>query len=168
MKAWHDALRGYRRSAMTETSPDSSRVLFVVCSESRAVGRLVAGCGPAMVLQQLGSGGDWSEPGTRATVEYAIEVARVRRIVVCGHAGCAADHAADGPRSREASQRSVVERCERLYRDPALGRLLREHGVVVAPIWFDEEEGDVYRCDVEGRRATLLSDEDFGRLVDGP
>lgn len=42
---------------------------------------------------------------------------------------------------------------------------MRDHGVTLQAIWFDDREGDVYAGDIAGRSATLMSNEDFGRVV---
>lgn len=165
MSSWHDALRTYRRSAAEPRLAGGSSVLFVLCTKNRAAAQLIAGCPTAMALQQLSAGADWSEPGTRATLEYAIEVEGVRKIVVCGHLERGSAPVAIGQSARQASQHSVAEKCMRLRRDGHLARLLRERRVIVTPIWLDDEEGDLFECDVEGGAARLLSDEAFGRLV---
>ena len=143
--------------------------MFVLCSENYAAAAVVAACEPAIVLQTLGGARDPSDVSTRATFEYALRRKGVRRIVVCGHLACQAVALEPPLRqradARTTTQADVVAQCRKLRQDARIGALLREHRVTLQAIWFDDREGDVYACDIEGRTATLMSDEDFGRLI---
>lgn len=165
MSHWHDALRAYRRRPLTDAAdPEPSNVMFVICSESHAAGELVAAFEPALVLQTFGGARTPSDAGTQATIEYAVRSRGVRHIVVCGHEGCRAVPTS-GRSSREATQADAVAQCLALRRDEHLSALFRAHGVVLRALWLDEPEGDVYACDLEGRRAGLMGDQDFAAML---
>jgi carbonic anhydrase len=161
MARWEEALRAYRRRSL-EPAPGAaaSDVMFVLCSECHAGAELVASMQPAMVLQTLGGAGAPADPAVRATFEYAVRSKGVRRIVLCGHEGCQA--VAEG--GRAASQAHVVSQLRSLLDDEEIGPVLRARRVKLRALWFDEREGDVYACDVEGRPAALLDDEDLARM----
>jgi len=167
MAAWHEALRTYRRRSVTDLHDETSNVMFVLCSENHAAAAVVAACEPAIVLQTFGGARDPADASTRATFEYAVRLKGVRKVIVCGHLGCKAVALDGGADARTKTQADVVAQCRRLRQDAYIGALLRDHGVTLHAIWFDDREGDIYTCDIEGRHATLLSDEDFGRLIEG-
>lgn len=165
MARWHDALRAYRRRPLTGAPENElSNVMFVLCSESSAAAELVSAFEPALVLQTFGGARTPADAGTRATIEYAVRERGVRHVVVCGHHGCRAA-ASSGQGSREATQADAVAQCLALRRDEHLGALFRTHGVVLRALWLDEPEGDVYACDIEGRRARLMDDQDFAAML---
>jgi len=73
--------------------------LFITCSDSRVVPDLILGTGPGdlFITRNAGnvvpvSGNDVD--GCSATIEYAIEVLKVRSAIVCGHSDCGALKAA--------------------------------------------------------------------------
>ncbi|MCL2532648.1 MAG: carbonic anhydrase [Nocardiaceae bacterium] len=81
----------FARLATTHT-PDT---LFIGCSDARVVPELITSCEPGelFVIRTAGNlvpayvpGGD----GVAASIEYAVAVLGVSRIVVCGHSGCGA------------------------------------------------------------------------------
>jgi len=167
MSRWQEALRVYRRRPMEGASMEEpSNVMFVLCSESHAAAAVVAACEPAMVLQILGGASSPLGSSAIATIEYAVKSRGVRHLVVCGHDGCRAG-SASGRGDRAAMQAETARQCLDLGRDSHLAPLLRSHGVTLRALWFDEAEGDVYLCDVEGRSATLLDDRDFARMLSG-
>ncbi|MGW0878217.1 carbonic anhydrase [Streptomyces sp. NPDC002671] len=74
----------------------SPQVLFITCSDSRVVPALITGARPGELFE-LRTAGNIVPPyasqhptGEAATIEYAVEVLRVRDIVVCGHSHCGA------------------------------------------------------------------------------
>jgi carbonic anhydrase len=81
--------------------------LFITCSDSRIVPDLILGTGPGdlfisrcignVVPVERGNNMD----GTTATIEYAVEVLKVRHIILCGHSDCGALKAALDPRNLE-------------------------------------------------------------------
>lgn len=165
MAPWHEALRTDRRRSFRCDRHETSDVMFVLCSENYAASAVLAACEPAIVLQTFGGARDPSEAATRATFEYAVRSNAVRRVIVCGHLACQAVALDKGANARTATQADVVAQCRSLRQDSRIGALLRDHGVTLQAIWFDDREGDVYACDIEGRSATLMSDEDVGRVV---
>lgn len=156
MSEWQEALRRYRRRSIHPSSADAAGMMFILCSEDAAAAGLVAACEPALVLQAFGGVRDPSCPSTRATIEYAIRIAGVRKLILCAHQGC---RASPCPES--------MEQCRALQKDPIIGALLKEHGVKLRALWFDPQDGDVYECSDE-RRRTWLADDDLVRMLDAP
>ncbi len=73
--------------------------LFITCSDSRIVPDLILGAGPGdlFIARAIGNivpvtGNDVD--GCTATIEYAVEVLKVKHAVVCGHSDCGAIKAA--------------------------------------------------------------------------
>ena len=67
-------------------------VLVITCSDSRVVPELIFNCslGDIFVIR---TAGNVINEGELATVEYAIEHLKVKRIIVLGHTHCGAVHA---------------------------------------------------------------------------
>ena len=67
-------------------------VLVITCSDSRVVPEIIFNCslGDIFVIR---TAGNVINEGELATVEYAIEHLKVKRIVVLGHTHCGAVHA---------------------------------------------------------------------------
>lgn len=73
--------------------------LFITCSDSRIVPDLILNTGPGELFIARSIGNvvpvtDADVDGVSATVEYAVEVLRVRHAIVCGHSDCGAMKAA--------------------------------------------------------------------------
>ncbi|MGA2352103.1 MAG: carbonic anhydrase [Terracidiphilus sp.] len=73
--------------------------LFITCSDSRVVPDLILGTGPGdlFIARNAGnvvpvSGNDTD--GVTATIEYAVEVLKVKSAILCGHSDCGALKAA--------------------------------------------------------------------------
>jgi carbonic anhydrase len=73
--------------------------LFITCSDSRIVPDLILGTGPGdlFIARNAGnvvpiSGEDVD--GVTATIEYAVDVLKVRHAILCGHSDCGAVKAA--------------------------------------------------------------------------
>src|SRR5580700_7083094 len=73
--------------------------LFITCSDSRIVPDLILGTGPGdlFITRNAGnvvpvSGNDVD--GVTATIEYAVEVLKVKHAILCGHSDCGALKAA--------------------------------------------------------------------------
>lgn len=143
--------------------------LFITCSDSRIVPDLILGTGPGelFISRSIGNvvpvtGADVD--GVSATVEYAVEVLRVRHAIVCGHSDCGAMKAAvDGknlqhlPKSRRWLAHVEAAFSHRQPLSPAdgdsadLAALIR--GNVVAQ-WLNlREQPSVARAIGEGRLA---------------
>lgn len=73
--------------------------LFITCSDSRIVPDLILGTGPGdlFIARTIGNvipvASD-DVDGVTASVEYAVDVLRVRHVIVCGHSDCGAMKAA--------------------------------------------------------------------------
>jgi hypothetical protein len=139
-----------RRSPPWDRDGDAN-ALCVICPENRTAAGLVAAHASAMVLQTLGGAGDPSDPLTRCTFEYAIYECRVRRVLLCGHDRCWA-------RNARAQSRAVQD-------DRVLGPLLRGAEVVLYPAWFCED-GRIFLWDPKRDRETLISHDEFVRLLE--
>lgn len=74
----------------------SPQTLFIGCSDSRIVPDLILSTGPGdlFVLRTAGnfvpSYNPEGDDGVSATIQYAVEVLKVRDIIVCGHSHCGA------------------------------------------------------------------------------
>jgi carbonic anhydrase len=80
--------------------------LFITCSDSRIVPDLILGTGPGdlFITRNAGnvvpvSGNDVD--GVTATIEYAVEVLKVKHAILCGHSDCGAMKAALDRKSLE-------------------------------------------------------------------
>ncbi|MDA5279566.1 MULTISPECIES: carbonic anhydrase [unclassified Streptomyces] len=74
----------------------SPATLFITCSDSRVVPTLITAAAPGELFE-LRNAGNIVPPyrpgyrtGEAATIEYAVEVLKVRDIIVCGHSHCGA------------------------------------------------------------------------------
>ncbi len=80
------------------------RWLVITCSDSRVVPNLMAQAGPGELFTCRNAGnivpahGEHSG-GVSATIEYAVQVLKVRHIIVCGHSDCGAMRAVLHPES---------------------------------------------------------------------
>jgi len=73
--------------------------LFITCSDSRVVPDLILGTGPGDLFISRNAGNvvpvaSNDVDGTTATIEYAVEVLRVKSAILCGHSDCGALKAA--------------------------------------------------------------------------
>lgn len=74
-------------------------VLFITCSDSRIVPDLILGTGPGDLFISRNAGNVVpvtanDVDGTTATIEYAVEVLKVKYAILCGHSDCGAMKAA--------------------------------------------------------------------------
>ncbi len=141
--------------------------LFITCSDSRVVPDLVLGTEPGdlfitrIVGNVVPAAGEDAE-GVTATIEYAVEVLRVRDVIICGHSDCGAmkaalDHTAlNGLPLAESWLHHVEAAFE--YRQPLnsvdgesaeLASLIR--GNVVAQLHNLRTQPSVARATAEGR-----------------
>jgi carbonic anhydrase len=73
--------------------------LFITCSDSRIVPDLILGTGPGDLFITRNAGnvvpvGAGDVDGVTATIEYAVEVLKVKHAILCGHSDCGAIKAA--------------------------------------------------------------------------
>src|SRR5579863_2684531 len=73
--------------------------LFITCSDSRIVPDMILGTGPGDLFISRNAGNvipvtSNDIDGTTATIEYAVEVLKVKYAIVCGHSDCGAMKAA--------------------------------------------------------------------------
>jgi carbonic anhydrase len=81
--------------------------LFITCADSRIVPDMILGTGPGdlFISRSIGnvvpveSGA--SVDGVTATIEYSVEVLKVKHVIVCGHSDCGALKAALDPKGLE-------------------------------------------------------------------
>jgi carbonic anhydrase len=91
------ARRDHYKLLAERQSPD---VLFITCSDSRVVPDLVLQTEPGDLFITRNAGNvvpaesHDSDDGVAATIEYAVEVLRVRHVILCGHSDCGALKAA--------------------------------------------------------------------------
>jgi carbonic anhydrase len=90
-----------QRSAQFRLLADSQspEFLFITCSDSRIVPDLILGTGPGdlFIARSIGNvvpAGGNDLDGVTATIEYSVEVLKVRHAIVCGHSDCGAVKAA--------------------------------------------------------------------------
>jgi len=141
--------------------------LFITCSDSRIVPDLILGTGPGdlFITRNAGnvvpvSGNDVD--GCTATIEYAVEVLKVKHTILCGHSDCGALKAAlntpaleNLPKARRWLRHVEAAFVHRQPLDPAEGEhaelasLIR--GNVVAQLINLREQPAVARAVVEGR-----------------
>ncbi len=81
--------------------------LFITCSDSRVLPDLFLGTGPGDLFITRNAGNvvpitTNDVDGVTATIEYAVEVLRVKQAILCGHSDCGALKAALNPQSLEA------------------------------------------------------------------
>ena len=73
--------------------------LFITCSDSRVVPDLILGTGPGDLFITRNAGNvvpltSHDVDGVTATIEYAVEVLKVKSAILCGHSDCGALKAA--------------------------------------------------------------------------
>ena len=105
------ALKARRDELVKGQHPE---VLVITCSDSRVVPEYIYNCslGDIFVIR---TAGNVINEGELATVEYAIEHLKVKRIVVLGHTHCGAVHA-------------TIKNEKGRYLDPILNRIRKNIG----------------------------------------
>lgn len=73
--------------------------LFITCSDSRVLPDLICGTGPGDLFIARNAGNvvpitTHDVDGVTATIEYAVEVLKVKHAIICGHSDCGAMKAA--------------------------------------------------------------------------
>jgi carbonic anhydrase len=141
--------------------------LFITCADSRVLPDLILGTEPGDLFISRSIGNvvpitSHDVDGVTATIEYAVEVLKVRHAIVCGHSDCGALKAALDRKSLEnlPKARRWLEQVEAAfaYRQPLnpadgesaeLGALIR--GNVVAQLKNLQAQLPVRRAMAEGR-----------------
>jgi carbonic anhydrase len=84
--------------------------LFITCSDSRVLPDLFLGTGPGDLFITRNAGNvvpiHSHDDGGTATIEYAIEVLKVKSAILCGHSDCGALKAAINPTGLERMPKS--------------------------------------------------------------
>jgi carbonic anhydrase len=80
--------------------------LFITCSDSRVVPDLILQTQPGDLFITRNAGnvvpvGGTDVDGVTATIEYAVEVVKVKHVILCGHSDCGALKAALSPKDLE-------------------------------------------------------------------
>ena len=141
--------------------------LFITCSDSRVVPDLIFDTEPGDLFLARNVGNvvpvvSQDVDGVTATIEYAVEVLKVKSAIVCGHSDCGALKAALDkkelehlPKARRWLSHVEAAFSHRQPENPAdgehaeLGALIR--GNVVAQLWNLRAQPPVARAVVEGR-----------------
>jgi carbonic anhydrase len=141
--------------------------LFITCSDSRIVPDLVLGTGPGDLFITRNAGNVVpvaanDVDGCTATIEYAVEVLRMKHAILCGHSDCGAlkaalDHKSleNLPKARRWLQHVESAFANRQPLNPAdgdsaeLASLIR--GNVVAQLHNLKEQPSVAQALLEGR-----------------
>jgi carbonic anhydrase len=144
--------------------------LFITCSDSRVVPDLFLGTGPGDLFITRNAGNvvpitTNDVDGVTATIEYAVEVLRVKHAILCGHSDCGAlkaelDHKAleNLPKARRWLNHVEAAFHHRQPLNPAdgdsaeLASLIR--GNVVAQLLNLRAQPSVARARAEGRLTT--------------
>lgn len=96
--------------------PQKPHTLWYGCSDSRVVPNLIAGMGAGelFVHRNIANQVKREDMGAMAVLEFAIQVLKVKHIVVCGHYECggimaALDHKSDAPKPVTALEHWIEE-----------------------------------------------------------
>jgi carbonic anhydrase len=95
-----DVFPGRRDHYKLLAERQAPEVLFITCSDSRVVPDLILSTEPGDLFITRNAGNvvpaesHDSDDGVAATIEYAVEVTKVRHIILCGHSDCGALKAA--------------------------------------------------------------------------
>lgn len=108
-----DGYRKFRAVAFPErkdhfrllASSQSPEVLFITCADSRVVPDLILQTEPGelFICRNVGNvipPAGQMPGGTSSTIEYAVEVLKVKHVIICGHSDCGAAKAALDPVKR--------------------------------------------------------------------
>jgi carbonic anhydrase len=141
--------------------------LFITCSDSRVAPDLVLGTGPGDLFITRNAGNvvpiaSHDVDGVTATIEYVVEVLKVKSAILCGHSDCGALKAAldrkgleNMPKARRWLNHVEAAWTHRQPINPAdgehaeLASLIR--GNVVAQLWNLRAQPAVARAVAEGR-----------------
>ena len=103
MSRVHDGVKSFQGNVFPEMSEhfaelsngQSPETLFITCSDSRIDPCLLTQSKPGQLFVIRNAGNIVPKPGAgelgvEATIQYAVDVLKVKQIVVCGHAHCGA------------------------------------------------------------------------------
>ena len=120
----------------------SPETLFITCSDSRIDPNLITQTEPGEMFVIRNAGNIVPKPGkgelsVEATIQYAVEVLKVKQIVVCGHSHCGAVSGLLNPESLESMPaiKNWVKRSEGVFdrtgsREVEVGEAIRENVVL--------------------------------------
>ena len=98
-KRFHDEVFPRRREQFHLLAEmQNPEYLFITCSDSRVLPDLILQTGPGDLFITRNAGNvipvSTDEDGATATIEYAVEMLKVRHAILCGHSDCGALKAA--------------------------------------------------------------------------
>lgn len=151
------ALDLFRRRAIERAMENPLPALFVLDPRMHASAAVVSSWDPVSTLQVMGGARRPEQSVVRDTLLHAIELLGARSVVICGEGERPPQL---GPDTDElfASWRALLE-------DSVLGPLVSRRAITVEVLWFDTQEGDVYRWSTQDKRFELLSDLGVMRLL---
>ncbi|MDE2492005.1 MAG: carbonic anhydrase [Elusimicrobia bacterium] len=169
--------------------------LFIACSDSRVAVNVFASADPGdlFVLRNVGNMiPPWGDPGgtaAAAAIEYALEILKVRDVVICGHSDCGAMRArrqglsslpagpvrdwlalaggteAPAADADEDSRRNVLLQLERLKGYPSVARAIEERSLGLHGLWFDIRRVDVLYREPEAGNWAVVDEAEGGRIL---
>ncbi|GII95497.1 carbonic anhydrase [Sinosporangium siamense] len=95
-RSFSQRISGEREKYRKLAAGQSPEALFIACSDSRVMPALITVARPGQLFELRNAGnivppyGHQAVSGEVATIEYAVNVLKVRDIVVCGHSHCGA------------------------------------------------------------------------------
>jgi carbonic anhydrase len=101
-KKFHaEVFPGIRHEYHLLAESQAPEYLFITCSDSRVVPNMIVDAGPGVMFLARNAGNVVpiyadDVDGTTATIEYAVEVLKVKYAILCGHSDCGALKAALG------------------------------------------------------------------------
>ena len=108
-----DVFPGCRHEFHLLAESQQPEYLFITCADSRIVPNLILSAGPGELFIARNAGNvvpvySNDVDGTTATIEYAVEVLKVKYAILCGHSDCGALKAALG--GKDLSEMQKVRR----------------------------------------------------------
>lgn len=170
-------------------SPDC---LFVACSDSRVAANVFASTDPGdlFVIRNVGNIVP-KHPNSGSTVaglEYALNVLKVRHVIICGHSDCGAiralsqnialmpegalrnwlRHSVDitSPKTVDLdslSQKNVAQQIANLLTHPTVKERVAAGTLSLHGIWFDIRKADVYY--LENKKFVLIDDTEGEKII---
>lgn len=105
--------------------------LFITCSDSRISATLLTSSQPGTIFQHRNAGAivprsSYLGTSEGATIEYAVDILRVKQVVVCGHSDCGAVKCLHRPPAGMDQRPHLREWVKRADFDPEAGELLKD------------------------------------------